>query len=113
MPTLRQVLDAATVAYYGGDRDRSSMWDRMPRIGGALSLVREGAGLDEADADIKGAITAIDGYIERLTRVRDALEQQRLPGDIPPSSATPHAEGGDDLCPPRMPPPFSRQRLSD
>ena len=108
MPTLRQVLDAATVAYYGGDRDRSSMWDRMPRIGGALSLVREGAGLDEADADIKGAITAIDGYIERLIRVRDALAKQWLREETSALATLPGQQNND---PGRIPPPSKRQLI--
>ena len=119
MPTLRQVLDAATTAYYGGERDRSSIWDRMPRIGGALGLVRDGAGSDEGSADVAGAVAAIDGYIERLMRVRTALTQQWLPAETPPTPATPQnqpdqpAEGGEDPCPPRTPPPSSRRRLPD
>ena len=108
MPTLRQVLDAATVAYYGGDRDRSTLWDRMPRIGGALSLVREGAGLNEADADIKGAITAIDGYIERLIRVRDALAKQWLSEDASAPATLPVQHNND---PGRIPPPSKRQLI--
>ncbi len=115
MPTLRQLLDVATEAYYGGDRERGTVWDRMPRIGGMLGLVRDGCGADEANADVAGAITMIDGYIERLRRVRDALAQWQR-GDTASAPATPPDrpnEGGDDPWPPRTPPPSSRQRLPD
>ena len=113
MPTLRQVLDAATVAYYDGERTRGTAWDRMPRVGGMLGLVRDGAGPDEGNADVRGAVAMLDGYIVQLARVRSALAH-RWPDDRTPATTdAPPDKGGDDPCQPRTPPPSSRQRLPD
>jgi hypothetical protein len=72
---LSDVLRTASRAYYGGERERGGFYDTMPCIGLALGLIREGAGPDENRPDVAGAVAVLDGYIERLRKVRDAVER--------------------------------------